>query len=161
MSTAARASGGSPGRRLPPWLRLSETARSPGGERWLIESLVLLLVGALLATATVNDLVRQTNTNHRLVADMRTWRAYTRHDYHNLSVSQDVSGLTTREVVCGNTVPGGLKQRTQLCLVITGPVRAGRRMVSGGWYLPARSEDERRYRYGCFGPPREEGRCPR
>jgi hypothetical protein len=160
MSTAARAGGASPGRRPAPRRRLGEIARTPGGERWLIESLVLVLVGALLATATVNDLVRQTNTNDRLVADMGTWRAYTHHDYHNLSVNQDVSGLTTREVVCGNTVPGGLKQRTQLCLVVTGPVRAGRRTVSGGWYLPPRAEDERRHRYGCFGPPREEGRCP-
>jgi hypothetical protein len=91
---------------------------------------------------------------------MRTWRAYTHHDYHNLSVSQDVTGLSTREVVCGNTAPGGLKERTQLCLVVTGPVRAGRRSVEGGWYLPPKAENERRYRYACFGPARDEGRCP-
>jgi hypothetical protein len=144
----------------PGWRRPADTAHAPGGGRRLAEAVVLLAAGALLATATVNDLVRQTSTNHRLIADKRTWQDYTHHAYHNLQVSQDVTGLTTREVVCGNTSPGGLKQRTQLCLVLTGPVRSGRRAVSGGWYLPPRVEDERRYRHGCFGPARAEGRCP-
>jgi hypothetical protein len=146
--------------REPAFYRVGVLARAPGGGRRLAEAAVLLVAGVLLATATVNDLVRQTNTNHRLIADVHTWRAYTRHAYHNLQVSQDVTGLSTREVVCGNTSPGGLKQRTQLCLVVTGPERSGRRTVSGGWYLPPRLEDERRYRYGCFGPARDEGRCP-
>jgi hypothetical protein len=149
-----------PPARAPAWHRAGELARAPGGGRRLAEAAVLLAAGALLATATVNDLVRQTNTNHRLITDMRTWQAYTHHAYHNLKVSQDVTGLTTREIVCGNTAPGGLKQRTQLCLLITGAVRSGRRTVSGGWYLPPRVEDERRYRYGCFGPARDEGHCP-
>jgi hypothetical protein len=162
MTMAPSSSDRGRGVRLPAWLRLGEIARTPGGVVRLAEAAVLLLVGALLATATINDLVRQTHVNHRLVADLRTWRAYTGHNYHNLSISQDVSGLSTREVVCGNTAPGGLKQRTQLCLVIAGPVRAGRRAVTGGgWYLPPRVENERRYRYGCFGPARGEGRCPR
>jgi hypothetical protein len=141
--------------------RSGEAARAPGWGRRAAEAAVLLAAGALLATATVNDLVRQTNTNHRLIADVQTWRGYTHHAYHNLQVSQDVTGLSTREIVCGNTAPGGLKQRTQLCLVITGPVRSGRRVVSGGWYLPPKVEDERRYRYGCFGPAVDEARCPR
>jgi hypothetical protein len=143
------------------WLRLGQIARAPGGGTRLAEGVVLLLAGALLATATINDLVLQTRANDRLIADMRTWRAYTRHGYHNLQVSRDLTGLTTREIVCGNTAPGGLKARVQLCLVVSGPVRAGRREVDGGWYLPPKSEDERRYRYACFGPPRAEGRCPR
>jgi hypothetical protein len=117
---------------------------------WLIETAVVLLAGALLATATVDDLVRQTKINHRLVADLRTWRDYSGHDYHNLSVSQDVRGLSTREVVCGNTSPGAPKERVQLCLVIAGPVRDGLRAVRGGWYLPAGVEDLSRFRYACF-----------
>jgi len=147
--------------RAPAWLRLRELGRAPDGSRRLLEGGVLALVGVLLATATINDLVRQTHTNHRLVADLRTWRSYTHRDYHNLSISQDVRGLSTREVVCGNTAPGGLKQRVQLCLVITGPVEGARRTVSGGWYLPPRVEDLRHYRYACFGPAVAEGRCPR
>ena len=54
-------------------------------------------------------------------------------------------------MVCGNTSPGTPKSRTQLCLAIWGPVVAGRRTVHGGWYLPAKAEDLRAYRYACFG----------
>jgi hypothetical protein len=121
---------------------------------------VLVLVGLLIATATGNDLSRQIHTNHRLSADMSTWRAYAHRDFHSLSVSQDISGLTTNEIVCGNTTPGLPKERVQLCLLVKGPVRNGTRSVAGGWYLPARAEDEHRYRYACFGAPAYEGRCP-
>jgi hypothetical protein len=161
MSAALPPSGGGLPRRAPGWLPASAAERPASAGTRRAETAVLVLIGVLLATATINDLVRQTHVNHRLVADKRTWRAYTRHDYKNLSVSQDVRGLSTREIVCGNTAPGGLKARVQLCLVITGPVRDGRRSVSGGWYLPPRLEDERRYRYACFGPAAAEGRCPR
>ena len=161
MSAAVPPSGHGLGGRAPGWLRsrVAQGPASPGAR--LAETLLLLLAGLLLATATVNDVVRQTHVNHRLDADKRTWRAYTGHPYKNLSVSQDVRGLSTREIVCGNTSPGGLKERVQLCLVITGPVRGGRRHVSGGWYVPPRLEDERRYRYACFGAAVAEGLCPR
>jgi hypothetical protein len=162
VSAAASPSGrGRAPAHLPRWLRFGEIARSPGGGLRLAEGAVLVLAGALLATATVNDLVRQTHTNDRLNADLRTWRSYAHHDYHNVQISRDVTGLTTREIACGNTSPGGPKERTQLCLLITGPVRGGRRSVSGGWYLPPKAEDEHRYRYGCFGGARGEERCPR
>ena len=141
-----------------PW---RSPARPPGGaQRWLAESAVLVLVGVLLAIATGNDLSRQINTNHRLSADMSTWRQYTHRDFHSLSVSQDVTGLTTNEIVCGNTTPGLPKERVQLCLLLKGPVRDGRRSVAGGWYLPPHAEDLHRYRYTCFGSPVHEGRCP-
>jgi hypothetical protein len=161
MSEALPPRGGGLGRRPPGWLRPPAAERPASAGARLVETAVLLLVGVLLATATINDLVRQTHVNHRLVADLRTWRAYTRHDYKNLSVSQDVRGLSTREIVCGNTSPGGLKARVQLCLTISGPERGGRRSVSGGWCLPPRLEDERRYRYACFGTAVAEGLCPR
>jgi hypothetical protein len=128
---------------------------------WLAETTLVLLAGVLLAVATVNDLVRQTHVNHRLVADLRTWREYTGHKYRNLSISQDTRGLSTREVVCGNTTPGAPKARTELCLVITGPVSHGRRAVRGGWYLPPEVEDLSRYRYACFGSPKEQSLCRR
>lgn len=132
-----------------------------GATRRVIEGVVLLAAGALFATATINDDVRQVHVNHRLDADLRTWRAYTGHDYRNVSISQDVSGLSTRDVSCGNTSPGPPKERIQICLQLTGPVRSGMRRVSGGWYLPPRVEDLRGYRYACFGPARGEARCPR
>jgi hypothetical protein len=105
--------------------------------------------------------LRQTHVNHRLVADLRTWRQYTGHNYRTLSVSQDIYGHSTREVVCGNTSPGGPRQRVQLCLLITGAGTHGRRSVRGGWYLPPQSEDLRRNRYGCFGTAKERGLCAR
>jgi hypothetical protein len=140
-----------------PW---RSSARRPGGSQlWLAESVVLVLVALLLATATGNDLSRQIHTNHRLDADLSTWRAYAHREFHSLSISQDISGLTTNEVVCGNTRPGLPKERVQLCLLVKGPVRNGRRSVAGGWYLPPHAEDLHRYRYACFGSPAQEGRC--
>jgi len=127
----------------------------------LIETTLLVLIGLLLAVATVNDVVRQTHVNHRLIDDLRTWRAKTGHDYHNLTVEQTVFGETnTTDVVCGNTTPGPPKSRVQICLVIGGPVLDGKRTVQGGWYLPAYAEEDLpKNRYGCFGPL-SAGRCP-
>ena len=152
-----RATGG----RLPGWLRPRALELPGSGRLRLVETTLLLLAGLLLAVATVNDVVRQTQVNQRLIADLRTWRAYTRHDYHNLSIDQKLLGETSqREVICGNTSPGAPKARTQLCLAVWGPVVNGRRTVHGGWYLPAKAEDLRAYRYGCFGPA-SRGVCPR
>ena len=128
---------------------------------WLAETTVVLLAGALLAVATINDVVRQTHINQRLIADLSTWRAYTGLPYHNLAVSQDYTKHFTREVVCGNTSPGDPKTHTQLCLVITGPVSHGRRTVRGGWYLPRGVENLTRYRYACFGAPKGQSLCRR
>jgi hypothetical protein len=127
----------------------------------LIETTLLVLVGLLLALATVNDLVRQTHVDDRLIADLSTWRHYTGHDYRELSPDQKLLGeASKREVVCGNTQPGPQYARVQICLEIWGPVVNGRRVVHGGWYLPANvEEDLRRYRNGCFGAAVAEGMC--
>jgi hypothetical protein len=128
----------------------------------LIETTLLVLIGLLLAAATINDVARQTHVNQRLIDDLSTWRAYTHHNYHNLSIEQTLFGeRSQREVVCGNTTPGAPKTRVQLCLAIWGPVTDGKRVVHGGWYLPAHTEEDlRRHRYGCFGPA-SAGLCPR
>ncbi len=144
---------------LPAWLRPLD-AEQPGLRRTrLIETTLLLLAGLLLAIATVDDVVLQTHVNHRLVADLNTWRAYTGHDYHNVSPERDIFGHTTRDFVCGNTVPGPPKERTQICLVMTGPVIHGRRAVHAGWYLRPKTEDLLRYRYACFGSAAQQGLC--
>jgi cell division protein FtsL len=148
-------------RRLPRWLRPRAVELPGSGRTRLIETTLLVLAALLLAVATANDVVRQTHVNQRLIADLRTWRAYTGHHYHNLSIDQTLLGETSqREVICGNTSPGAPKARTQLCLAIWGPVVEGRRAVHGGWYLPAKAEDVRAARYGCFGPA-SKGVCPR
>ncbi|HXR28790.1 MAG TPA: hypothetical protein VN772_04355, partial [Solirubrobacteraceae bacterium] len=140
---------------LPQRLRPREAELPGSGRQWLIETTLLVLVGVLLAVATFNDVARQTGVNERLIADIATWRAYTGHPYHDLGVDQELLGANSRhEVVCGNTVPGAPKAKTQICLLVWGPVVAGRRTVHGGWYLPPRSEDARSERYGCFGSAR-------
>ena len=130
-------------------------------QRRLIEVTVLVLVGVLLAVATVNDVIRQSHTNQRLVVDLTTWRAYTGHLYHNLTIEQDLKGGgSTREVICGNTSPGAPKTRAQLCLVMRGPVVHGRRAVYGGYYLPPHTVfDVSSLRYACFGPAKSQGLC--
>jgi hypothetical protein len=146
---------------LPAWLRPREVELPGSGRLRLIETTLLVLLGLLLAVATVNDVVRQTHVNDRLIADIATWRAYTGHPYRNLSIEQELFGAgSQREVVCGNTSPGGLKARTQICLVIYGPQVAGRRTVHGGWYLPPKVDDVRAGRYGCFGAA-SRAMCPR
>jgi hypothetical protein len=145
----------------PPWLRPRAEEPPRRGRLWRIETLALVLVGLFLAVATIHDLVRQTHINHRLVADLRTWRRYTRHDYVNISIDQESLGLDSgREILCGNTRPGAPGSHTQICLAIWGPVIDGRRSVHGGWYLPPYHPDLRVNRYGCFGPA-GRGRCPR
>lgn len=147
--------------RLPQWLRPREVEVRGSGRTRRTETIALLLAGLLLALATVNDVVLQTHTNHRLVADLRTWRDYTGHNYKNLSGEQDQRNHTTRDVVCGNTSPGPPKARIQLCLQMTGPVIRGHRFARGGWYLPAKDENLGGYRYGCFGTAKQQGLCKR
>jgi hypothetical protein len=161
MSEASTPVEGSDLGRLPHWLRPRSAEPSGSGRTRLVETTLLVLAGLLLAIATVNDVARQTHVNQRLIADLRTWRSYTGHDYHNLSISQQLLGETSgREVVCGNTSPGTPKAKTQLCLAIWGPVVDGRRTVHGGWYLPPKAEDLRAERYTCFGPA-SQGVCTR
>lgn len=148
-------------RSWPEWARPSESERRGLGILRLAETTLLILFGLLLAVATVDDVVQQTHVNHRLIADLATWRAYTGHDYHSIGVEQDIVEHSTRDTVCGNTSPGGPDEQTQLCLRLSGPVLAGRRRVSGGYYLPPRRENLRRYRYGCFGSAVASGLCPR
>jgi hypothetical protein len=128
---------------------------------WLIETAVLVLVGLLLAVATVNDLSREAGINHRLIADLSTWRAYTNHDYLNISIDQETLGVDNeRELLCGNTSPGPPGARMQICLAIWGPVVNGTRAVHGGWYLYPYHPDLPANRYGCFGAA-GRGRCTR
>jgi hypothetical protein len=147
--------------RLPARLRPRTVERGGTGSMRAVETTLLVLAALLLAIATVNDVGRQVSINHRLIADLRTWRHYTGHDYRNISIDQQTLGLDSRrEVLCGNTSPGPPEGRTQICLAIWGAVVDGRRAVHGGWYLPPRSVDLPGNRYGCFGPA-AAGMCRR
>ncbi len=152
--------GREPSSRLPDWLQPRDRESAGSGCRRLIETTLLVLVGLVLTVATVYDLSREVKVNRRLIADEHTWRLYTGHDYHDLSIDQELLGADTEhEVVCGNTRPAAPKATTQLCLVIWGPVIDGRRTVHGGWYLAPHVEDVRADRYGCFGEA-PAGACP-
>jgi hypothetical protein len=147
--------------RLPMRMRPRAIELPGSGRMWRIETAVLVLVALVLAVATVNDLARQARINHRLVADLSSWRHYTNHDYHNISIDQETLGANSdREVLCGNTRPGPPGSSTQICLAIWGSTVDGRRTVHGGWYLPPYYEDLRSKRYGCFGVA-VRGLCPR
>jgi hypothetical protein len=139
--------------RLPPPLRPLEEERRGAGNVRLVETTLLVLVGLVLAIATINDVARQTGVNHRLIEDLRTWRSYTGHDYKSVGIEQELAGAKIKhDIVCGNTTPGAPKARIQICLVMGGAIGSGKRKVLGGWYLPAETENDlREYRYGCFG----------
>lgn len=159
MSDASATIEGAHRRRLPEWARPREHEQRGLGSLRLAETTILLLLGVLLAIATVNDVVQQTHVNHRIVADLHTWRVVTGHPYHNLVTEQDIKTHTTRDVVCGNVSPGGPKERTQVCLTFVGPARANLRSVSGGYYLPPKTIDVRANRYACFGVAAESSLC--
>jgi hypothetical protein len=146
--------------RLPMRLRPRMGEQHGSGRLWRVETTLLVIVGLFLAVAIVNDLAREVGINHRLVADLRTWRHYTHHDYVNISIDQETLGANSdREVLCGNTSAGSPGSKTQICLAIWGATVHDRRTVHGGWYLPPYYQDVRSERYGCFGAVR--GFCTR
>jgi hypothetical protein len=145
--------------RLPEWARPRERERRGLGSLRLAETTILILLGIFLAVATVNDVVQQTHLNHRLKADLLTWRAATGHDYVNLDTEQDVKTYSTRDTVCGNVSPGAPGERAQVCLMLEGAVVSGTRSISGGYYLPPYKADLRANRYKCFGLATEIGMC--
>jgi cell division protein FtsL len=145
--------------RLPEWAHPREHERRGLGSLRLAESTILILLALFLLVATVNDVVRQTHVNHRLSADLLTWRTVTNHDYRNLAMEQDQQTHTSRDTICGNVSPGAPGEHVQLCLTIVGSVVSGTRSVSGGYYLPPRSIDIARNRYSCFGATVEARLC--
>ncbi len=147
------------GAQLPEWARPRDEEKRGLGSLRLAETTILILFGVLLAVATVNDVAQQTHTNHRLIADLHTWRVATGRDYHNLIVSQDLQGHTTRDTVCGNLTPGAPKERTQVCVTLVGPQIKGEREITGGFYLPPLSENTPSKRYACFGAAVAAGSC--
>ena len=145
--------------RLHGWMAPLDRERPGHGDLRRVEITILVVVGLIFATATVNDVVRQTHVNHRLDADLRTWRTITHHDYRNVSLEQDVTHFTTTRGGMRQHLPGAPESVPRVCLIISGPVRDGLREVRGGYYLPAYVPDLRISRYACFGSAREVAKC--
>jgi hypothetical protein len=145
--------------RLPEPLRPRDAERRGRGDLRRIESTLLVFAFLLLAVATVNDVVLSTHTAGRITADLRSWRALTGRNYHNISVQQDLQTHTTRDVLCGNVAPGPPGALPQICLIVTGPIVHGVRASHGGFYLPPYTSDKRAYRYACFGSAARDRLC--
>ena len=145
--------------RLPEWLRPRAQERRGRGEQRRVESTLLVLALLLLSVATVNDVVRQVHINQRLSVDLHTWRNITGNDLKNISIEQDLTHYTTREVLCGNTGSGPPGTEPQVCLIVTGPTAHGLRAANGGFYLPPYFQDKRANRYACFGTAVRESLC--
>jgi hypothetical protein len=159
MSASSAVPPGTRWDRLPERLRPRDAERRGRGEVRRIESTLLVFAFLLLAVAVVNDVVQQVHVNERLTADLRTWRTVTGHDYKNISVEQDLTHRTTRDVLCGNTQPAPPGTATQVCLVMTGPTVHGMRAAKGGFYLLPYFPDKRPNRYACFGTAVAEDLC--
>jgi hypothetical protein len=151
-----------PGRRrerLPEWLRPRDEERRGRGDLRRVESTLLVLAFLLLAVATINDLVREAHVNERLTVDLRTWRQITGNYLKNISIEQDLTHYTTRDVLCGNTGSGPPGTQPQVCLIMTGPTVHGLRAARGGFYLLPYFQDKRVNRYACFGTAVRENLC--
>jgi hypothetical protein len=145
--------------RLPERLRPRESERRGRGDLRRVESTLLVLALLVLAVAVVNDVVEQVHVNERLTVDLQTWRAVTGRDYKNISIEQDLTRSTTRDVLCGNTSPAPPGTTPQVCLIVTGPTVHGARAARGGFYLPPYFPDKRENRYACFGTAVSEELC--
>ena len=140
--------------RLPPVLRPRDRDDGGGPLRRSIELTVLIVIGLVLALATVNDTVSQVHIEERLAADKTTWHDYTHNAKVKIGLTQGVA--TTADIGCAPPSPGA---GYRLCLVMSGPSRNGVRTVAGGYRLPLTGDDLYRHRYGCFGLPLEQAIC--
>lgn len=157
MTAAAR-----PHSRRSPWPAWAEPRETPpsgdpaGRDTRAIETVLVVLVGLVLAAAVVWDVVRQTHVNVRTAADRATWRAYTHRNFKNLDVRTLLRGTT--DFVCAST--NTQHPAARFCLMLSGPVRANRRtVIEGGYYAEPFRTDSYPYRWGCFGVPAQRHLC--
>jgi hypothetical protein len=132
---------------LPGWLRPgADPPDGARGDRRIVESAIVIAIGALLAAATFGDLMRTVHINQRVKRDERTFTAYTHYKPYKYSVLPGTNSTT--DIACAVT---SHTTRIQLCLLVDGPRAAYIRHVAGGFSLPVRRRDQARYRYQCFG----------
>lgn len=153
--------------RLPKGLQPRSEPVEGSGRRRRAELAILVVLGVLLAAASIYDVTRQVGINYRLTADITTWQEVTGKSFKELDIEQNVKTYTKRDIVCGNTTfskPGKTKQAKpgetqQICLVMKGPIVKGRREVTGGFFLPPEQPNRYPHRYGCFGHPVSNDFC--
>ena len=106
----------------------------------------------------------QVHVNHRLSADLATWRGSTGHDYRNLAIEQRPTNPdTTREVHLRQHLARGAQVAHAAVPDHDRSDRAtGAARCDGGYYLPRvpPGRPTRGNRYGCFGAAAERS-CAR
>ncbi len=142
---------------LPEWLaprRADDPAAAGSPLRRSLETLVVVLVGVLLAVATVDDLHRQVGLNERFAVDKRTWRSYTHRNVKLLGITPAIRG--NLDIVCGPPIVG---DTSRLCLMLGGPAHVHERQLLGGFRLAFMRPNRYIYRYGCFGVAASRSLC--
>jgi hypothetical protein len=139
--------------RLPPVLQPRAVDDGGGPGRRAAELAVLLVLGLLLAAATVDDVVHQVRVDERIAVDKTTWIAYTHHPLKKIFIKTGVG--TTTDVGCAPPATGA---SYRLCLILSGP-SSPRRMVRGGYRLPLIGDNRFGRRYACFGSALGDGLC--
>ncbi len=130
-----------------------------------VEMIVLVVVAIVLAVGTIYDATRAVGIDYRLSADIETWRQITGIPLKEVSIEQDMKHFTKHDVACGNIPEAGKHgegkpgARTQLCLVMIGPIVKGRRETHTGFFVPPKESDQSVTRYGCFGSPMTRYPC--
>lgn len=127
--------------------------------RWKIETIVLLVVAALISVASVYDLTREVKVDDRLTADIETWREVTGIKDEEVAIEQDLATYSTRDTACGSIVESKSKPSDRVCVMLEGPVVNNRRKALGGFYLPMYLPIGPNDRYGCFGSTVGERFC--
>jgi hypothetical protein len=121
------------------------------GTRWRIETIVLLVIAALITVATVYDLTREVKVDDRLTADIETWRHVTGLKNEEVAIEQDLASYSTNDTACGSVVESKSKPSVRVCVMLEGPVAENKRDAVGGFYLPMYLPLGPNDRYGCFG----------
>jgi hypothetical protein len=116
------------------------------------------VIGVVLLTAVIYDLSYDVGNDHRMAADVATWRLFVGQKPDKIWAKPVVLGHT-EDVSCGSVALGPSTQETQVCLLFVGPVRNGLRPIAAAWQLPWGAADHSYLRFACLGPA-ASGWCP-
>jgi hypothetical protein len=127
----------------------------PGRRLYVVEGLVMIAVGLLLAAAVARDVARHIGIEKRAIVDRHTFRVYVhRPKLKKISVAPPKRG--TVDKVCGQPSSGS---QQRLCLFMGGPAHVPLREIRGGYHLPLLKPDRARFRWGCYGVAQAHHLC--
>jgi hypothetical protein len=149
------------GQLVPSWLAPRESTDKTlrRGPLWMYETFALIVIGIVLIVAVLYDVSYDVGNDHRMAADVATWRQFVGQKPTTIWAHPVVLGHT-EDVSCGTVALGPSATETQVCLLLVGPVRDGLRTIAAGWQLPWGDSDHSYDRFACFGPA-ASGWCPK